>query len=114
MGGLLDFLGASPRRPGWFPDFGVFINGLPEGSFLIILAMALAGTVMLNSFVSFRTTLTSLFNFSALMAGGLIANYFYLGYGIPVVDDMVATAIVANIGMSGAAVAVLIAYRNSV
>ena len=103
--------------------FGVYINWgsyLPFGNsdlgatpLIIVAAMCVAGTTLLNSVVRFSSFFNTILNFLGLFAGAYIANMFARNYHIPGIDSMVMIAVAANAGMCVAAVMLLIYHRNS-
>jgi len=103
--------------------FGVYINwssylpfargDLGTTPLLIVCAMCLAGTSIINSYVRFSSLFNTVMNFSGLFTGAYIANVFARTYHIPGIDSMVMIAVAANIGMAVAAMMLLVYYRNS-
>lgn len=103
--------------------FGIYIHWgsyLPFGNgdlgttpLIIVTAMCVAGTTIINSVLKFSSLFNTIMNFCGLFAGAYIANMFAQTYHIPGIDSMVMIAVAANAGMCVAAVMLLLYYRNS-
>jgi len=102
---------------------GIHINWgsyLPFGSgdlgttpLMIVFAMCLIGTTIINSFVKYNSLFNTILNFTGLFAGAYVANIFARTFHIPGIDGMVMIAVAANIGMCVAAMMLLLYYRNA-
>lgn len=103
--------------------FGVYIHwgsylpfansDLGTTPLLIVCAMCLAGTTIINSYIKFSSLFNTIMNFTGLFAGAYVANMFARSFHIPGIDGMVMIAVAANIGMAVAALMLLIYYRSS-
>ncbi len=103
--------------------FGIYINWesyLPFGGgdlgstpMLIVVAMCIIGTYIVNSVVKFSSMFNTALNFSGLFAGAYVANMFARVWHVPGIDGTVMIAVAANIGMCIAAVCLLVYHRNS-
>ena len=103
--------------------FGVYIHwgsylpfansDLGTTPLLIVCAMCLAGTTIINSYIKFSSLFNTIMNFTGLFAGAYVANMFARSFHIPGIDGMVMIAVAANFGMAVAALMLLVYYRNS-
>jgi hypothetical protein len=80
---------------------------------LIVLAMCLVGTTIINSYVRFNSFFNTAINFSALFVGAYFANIMARAWHIPGIDGTIMIAVIANVGMGVAAICLLIYHRNS-
>ena len=110
MNDFLSLLGISVNWGSYLPFANAELGTTP---LLIVCAMCLAGTTIINSFLKFSSLFNTVMNFCGLFAGAYIANMLARSYHIPGIDSMVMIAVAANIGMAVAATMLLVYYRNS-
>jgi hypothetical protein len=97
-----------------FSSYSPFAEGNGGStSLLVVVAMCLAGTTIINGVLKFDSLFNTLVNFSALFAGAYFANVLARSYQLPGIDSMVMVAITANAGMAIAALGLMIYYRTS-
>ena len=110
MNDFLSLLGISIHWSSYLPFGGGDLGTTP---LMIVCAMCLVGTTIVNSFVKFSSLFNTIVNFVGLFAGAYVANIFARTLHIPGIDSMVMIAVAANIGMCIAAMALLVYHRNS-
>jgi hypothetical protein len=110
MNDFLSLLGVHINWGTYLPFASVDLGTTP---LLIVCAMCLAGTTIINSYVRFSSLFNTILNFSGLFAGAYVANMFARSFHIPGIDSMVMIAVAANFGMAVAALMLLVYYRNS-
>ncbi|MEM7635000.1 MAG: hypothetical protein AAF299_10600 [Pseudomonadota bacterium] len=108
-----DFLSLLGINISWGSYLPFANNDLGTTPLLIVCAMCLAGTTIINSYLKFSSLFNTIMNFTGLFAGAYFANMFARSYHIPGIDSMVMIAVAANIGMAVAAMMLLVYYRNS-
>ncbi len=110
MNDFLTLLGIQIHWATYLPFGGSDLGTTP---LMIVCAMCLVGTTIVNSFIKFSSLFNTIMNFTGLFAGAYIANVFARSFHIPGIDSMVMIAVAANIGMCVAAMMLLIYYRNA-
>ena len=110
MNDFLSLLGVHINWGSYLP-FGA--GDLGTTPLIIVCAMCLIGTTIINSFVKFNSLFNTIMNFTGLFAGAYVANIFARTFHIPGIDSMVMIAVAANIGMCVAAMMLLVYHRNS-
>ena len=110
MDGFFRLIGINIHWSSYSP-FGDGAGG--NTSLLIVLAMCLIGTTIINGVLKFDSMFNTVVNFSALFGGAYVANVLARTYQLPGIDNLVMVAISANAGMAVAAVCLMIYYRTS-
>lgn len=110
MEGFLQLIGVNVH----FSSYSPFSEGNGgTTALLVVMAMCLVGTTIINGVLKFDSLFNTLVNFSALFAGAYFANVLARSYQLPGIDGMVMVAITANAGMAVAALGLMIYYRTS-
>lgn len=110
MNDFLSLLGIHIHWSSYLPFGGGDLGTTP---LMIVCAMCLIGTTIINSFIKFNSLFNTIMNFVGLFAGAYVANMFARSFHIPGIDGMVMIAVAANIGMCVAAMMLLVYHRNS-
>lgn len=110
MDGFLQLIGINIHWSSYLPFSGT--NGT-SSEFLVMAAMCLVGTTIINGVLKFDSLFNTVVNFSALFAGAYFANVLARSYQLPGIDSMVMVAISANAGMAVAALFLILYYRTS-
>lgn len=110
MDGFLRLIGINAH----FSSYSPFAegNGGSTALLVVVVAMCLVGTTIINGVLKFDSLFNTLVNFSALFAGAYFANVLARSYQLPGIDGMVMVAITANAGMAVAAIGLMIYYRT--
>ncbi len=110
MNDFLSLLGINIHWGSYLPFSSGDLGSTP---LMIVCAMCLVGTTIINSFIKFKSLFNTIMNFVGLFAGAYVANIFAKSFHIPGIDSMVMIAVAANIGMCVAAMMLLVYHRNS-
>ncbi|MEE4238282.1 MAG: hypothetical protein V2I51_16290 [Anderseniella sp.] len=111
MNSFLQLIGINIHWSSYLPFTGTGDGG---SGLLILLAMCLIGTTIINGVLKFDSLFNTMVNFCALFAGAYFANVLAHSYQLPGIDSTVMVAITANAGMAVAAIGLMIYYRTSV
>lgn len=110
MEGFLRLIGINAN----FASYSPFADGNSgTTSMLVVMAMCLVGTTIINGVLKFDSLFNTVVNFSALFAGAYFANVLARSWQMPGIDGMVMVAITANAGMAVAALCLIVYYRTS-
>lgn len=97
----------------WSP--GTIAEGaLSDASLIIIVIMAFIGASVVTRIARVNTSFNFSVNFAVMLAGCFAVHSWTNGLLMPVSNDLVASAVSANFGMTLAGFALLFTYRNSV
>ena len=97
----------------WTPDFGLS-GSILEPKFLMILIMSFIGASVVTRLAKINTSFNFSLNYMVMLAGCLLVNSVASSALIPVTNELIASAVTANVGMTAAGFALLLGYRNSV
>ena len=110
MDSFLQLIGINIHWSSYLPFSG---SGESSSGLLILLAMCLVGTTIINGVLKFDSLFNTTVNFCALFGGAYFANVLAKSYQLPGIDSTVMIAITANAGMAVAALGLMIYYRTS-
>ena len=105
MEALISILSWSPNMSG---------PGSVNISVPVIIIMSFIGASVITRLVNINTSFNFSVNFLVMLTGCFLMNHWVGENVIPVSNDLVASAVTANFGMTMAGFALLFSYRNSV
>ena len=95
----------------WRPD--LFGTGESDVTFLMMVIMSFIGAGVVTRLTKIETSFNFTVNFSVMLIGCFLFRQFGAPILFPMKNEIVASAITANIGMTLAGFVLLLAYRNS-
>ena len=97
----------------WTPDFGIG-GSFFEPKFLMILIMSFIGASVVTRLAKINTSFNFSVNYMVMLAGCLLVNSIASSTLVPISNELIASAVTANIGMTAAGFALLFGYRKSI
>jgi hypothetical protein len=110
MNGFFELFGFNVRWQDFLP---VADGSFGNASMIVVVAMCCIGTFILNKALKVGSVFNTVVNFSGLLVGAYVASIFARSWQLNGIDSVVMVAIIANAGMSLAALALIVCYRNS-
>ena len=96
----------------WSPS-GIAEVALSDASLLVVVIMAFVGASIVTRISNMNTSFNFSVNFAVMLAGCLMVHGWTSEILLPVGNDLVASAVSANFGMTLAGFALLFSYRKS-
>ncbi len=97
---------------GTFAGFGVD-DSHSVASFLMVIALSLFGAVSISHMAERHDNVHLTFNVLVMFVGGVMGNAMFRGLQLPLGSELVITATLALLGMSAAALALLVTYSRT-
>ncbi|NNE24858.1 MAG: hypothetical protein HKN11_19845 [Rhizobiales bacterium] len=97
----------------WSPS-SIASGALSDASMLIIVVMAFIGATIITRVANVNTSFNFSVNFAVMLGGCLAVHSWTSEILLPVSNDLVASAVSANFGMTLAGFVLLFSYRHSV
>ena len=97
----------------WSPG-SIASGGLSDASLFIIVIMAFIGASIITRLANVNTSFNFSVNFAVMLGGCLAVHSWTSEVLLPVSNDLVASAVSANFGMTIAGFVLLFSYRNQV
>ncbi|MDH3740901.1 MAG: hypothetical protein OER56_04825 [Hyphomicrobiales bacterium] len=97
----------------WSPS-SIASGALSDASLLIIVVMAFIGASIITRVANVNTSFNFSVNFAVMLGGCLAVHSWTSEMLLPVSNDLVASAVSANFGMTLAGFVLLFGYRHSV
>jgi len=97
----------------WTPT-SVASGAFSDSSMLIVVIMAFIGASIVTRLVNLNTSFNFSVNFAVMLAGCLAVHSWTSEVLLPVSNDLVASAVSANFGMTLAGLVLLFSYRKTV
>ncbi len=97
----------------WMPG-SVGSQSLFDASLIIIVVMSFIGASVVTRLAKINTSFNFSINFLVMLAGCLFVNAYVSDMLVPLHNEIVASAVSANFGMTVAGFALLFGYRKTI